>query len=133
MGPKDGPIIRFNRWKLVRYTLTAALVAAAVTLTAHQAIRATVASYALKQSLDASAVGTDVTIIRQKIQAHYLRYGVYLPFDDIIITQEPDISEEYVRLLKKNCGKGNIFIWVPIVLKVPLTGEKVTEWCLTMS
>lgn len=132
MGPKNKKI----ESKLNRATsfLVFAFCVTACFLTIKPSIYALLAS----QNLDIPMIvgegkRNNFKVQRQKIQSHYLQYGIYIPFDDIILTREEKISPRYLRMLRKSCGRGHIFIWVPFRIKVPLTGEKVFEWCLTQN
>ena len=70
---------------------------------------------------------------KRKIQRHYLDYGIYIPIDDIILDLEEGDQISQSKMLRKVCGEGNAYVWVPLRFRLPLIGEKVFEWCLTMN
>lgn len=71
------------------------------------------------------------TIYQRKIQKHFLKYGIYIPMDDIVIdNQVGKIDETLFFLMRKSCGRGKLYIWVPLKIRIPIIGEKVVEWCL---
>ena len=67
---------------------------------------------------------------QRAIQQHYLSYGVYIPIDDIVVNARQHPNESVISMLQSACGKGIIYIWVPLPMRFPLLGEKVFEWCL---
>lgn len=69
---------------------------------------------------------------KQSVQKHYLGYGIYIPFNDIILSQDNSASDINLADLEFICGKGKNFVWVPFRVTIPILGEKVYEWCLTM-
>ena len=68
--------------------------------------------------------------LRRQIQKHFLANRVYIPLDDIVapspLGAEPG---DALLLMQKACGHGRLYVWIPLKFKVPLTGEKVIEWC----
>src|SRR5690606_21991270 len=68
--------------------------------------------------------------LRRQVQRHFLDHSVYIPMEDIIAGAPGDASTETLSLLmQKACGQGRIFIWIPFKFHLPVTGEKVIEWC----
>ena len=45
-----------------------------------------------------------------------------------IVAPTPD-QEQLTLLMQKACGKGKLYIWVPLKFRLPMRGEKVVEWC----
>ncbi len=67
--------------------------------------------------------------LRREIQKHFLGHTVYIPLEDIIAPPAGDNHDDLALLMQKACGRGRLYIWIPLRFKVPLTGEKVIEWC----
>ncbi len=73
---------------------------------------------------------THVLELRRQIQKHFLANRVYIPLDDIV-APSPNEAEpgDALLLMQKACGRGRLYVWIPLKFKVPLTGGKVIEWC----
>lgn len=69
---------------------------------------------------------------KRLIQKHFLKYGIYIPIDDVVFTHGEHDETLYNQLLEKSCGEARLYIWVPLKFRLPLVGEKVSEWCLAM-
>jgi hypothetical protein len=70
----------------------------------------------------------------RRVQKHFLKYGFYIPAEDIVINNKNIILDrDYVANLKKSCDQGRLYIWIPLRFKIPLFGEKVLEWCFVQS
>lgn len=68
--------------------------------------------------------------IRRQLQHHFLSHNVYIPLEDIVITQPAEGEpSELALLMQKACGRGRLYVWIPLKFRVPITGEKVFEWC----
>jgi hypothetical protein len=68
--------------------------------------------------------------LRRQIQKHFLAHRVYIPLDDIVAPPLGDTDPgSALLLMQKACGRGRLYVWIPLKFKVPLTGEKVIEWC----
>ena len=92
------------------------------------------ASHTIGSSLNLSDLSqSPVLSSKRKIQRHYLDYGIYIPIDDIILDLEEGDQISQSKMLRKVCGEGNAYVWVPLRFRLPLIGEKVFEWCLTMN
>lgn len=72
----------------------------------------------------------DFLTLQREVQKHFLGYGIYIPIDDIILKRAKQHNKTYLSLLKKTCGVGSIYVWVPLKFRIPIIGEKVIEWCL---
>ena len=74
--------------------------------------------------------GGKSTELRRQIQRHFLSYNVYIPLEDIVVTGDdgPEASELSL-LMQKACGRGRLFVWIPLIFRFSITGEKVFEWC----
>lgn len=68
--------------------------------------------------------------LRRQIQKHFLANRVYIPLADIIAPSPNEMGPgDTLLLMQKACGRGRLYVWIPLKFKVPLTGEKVIEWC----
>lgn len=138
MGPKTKKIGRRlpNKYfsKLLWRCMLFAPIAFAGYSSCKPAIFAIIASNSIKSdSLTDGLNDFHQTFSQRKIQRHYLDYGIYIPIDDIIVNRGGDTNPSLIKMLERTCGRSPIYIWVPIRFRVPLAGEKVFEWCLTMS
>ena len=67
-------------------------------------------------------------------QKYFLRYGIYLPLEDIMyVEQLPGGGARYGDALQRSCsglqvGSG-LAIWLPLRTRWPFLGERVMEWC----
>lgn len=73
----------------------------------------------------------------RKIQLHFLKFRVYIPFEDINIAtleqgenDKPLISADFSLI--KQCNSKSYSIWVPFKYKIPVIGERVLQWCLNI-
>ncbi len=64
--------------------------------------------------------------MQRVIQAHFLNNGVYIPIEDI---SEVSVEQSASHL---NGATKWFSIWIPFHFNIPLVGEKVYEWSLTM-
>ena len=121
--------------------LTSLLLLAAVVLpvvtafgwTVSPAVRAWVATTTLAIEVDAyqleSAGG--VSDVKRTVQNHFRNYDVYIPTTDIVAVLD-GYSESHTRLekmLRAACGKGVLYVWVPIRYRLPVIGDRISEWC----
>lgn len=68
--------------------------------------------------------------LRRQIQKHFLQSSVYIPLEDIVApSANAEGPGDALLLMQKACGRGRLYVWIPLKFKVPLTGEKVIEWC----
>jgi hypothetical protein len=82
----------------------------------------------------AKAIRTDAPELEDRlvrgVQKHFLRYGFYIPSEDIVLNSKNKIlDKEFLSHLKKSCNHGKLYVWIPLRVRVPLFGEKVLEWC----
>ena len=69
--------------------------------------------------------------VERKVQKFFLDHNIYIPMEDIIINRENHISEKSPLFqMRKSCGQGKLYVWIPLRVRIPLFGEKVIEWCL---
>ncbi len=74
--------------------------------------------------------GQKTVEVRRRVQRHFLSHNVYIPLEDIVITAASETEpNELALLMQKACGRGRLFVWIPLKFRVPITGEKVFEWC----
>jgi len=67
------------------------------------------------------------TAVRRDIQKHFRKSGIYMPTEDILITNEENGTP--IELITNACGKGHVFIWAPLRLRLPFFGERIIEIC----
>ena len=66
----------------------------------------------------------------RSIQRHFRLYATHIPLDDIMHRPvTPNYQEKLFLQLDQACGHGNVYVWVPIHVRLPLTGIKAFEWC----
>ena len=124
-------MLRFLR-RLVLTILLLAPGVAALAWTCQSAARAAWAVASLKPVVMAKADWTDpdkVLEVRRQLQKHFLAHATYVPLEDIVAVGPRDADQETPLLMQKACGHGRLFIWIPFKFKLPITGEKVLEWC----
>lgn len=69
--------------------------------------------------------------VQRSIQKHFLGYRLYLPLEDIFVAQPKGNSDlkRFTLLMRKACGYGRVYVWLPLKLRLPFIGDKVFEWC----
>ena len=68
--------------------------------------------------------------MRRQVQRHFLAHSVYIPLEDIISESAEGAAPDSLPLLmQKACGQGRLYVWIPFKFVLPVTGEKVIEWC----
>ncbi len=68
--------------------------------------------------------------LQRTVQKHFLAYGVYLPLEDIMFTQKLlATNKDLAPALHRICGESLFAVWLPLVVRFPLIGERSTEWC----
>ncbi len=76
---------------------------------------------------------TDATRVmetKRGIQKHLLRFATYVPMEDIIVSEPRDVAGgELSLLMQKACGRGKLYVWIPLRIRMPVIGERVHEWC----
>lgn len=76
--------------------------------------------------------GSEQTIleVKRKLQKHFLRYGVYIPLEDIMMTEQVlKSNKDFTSVVRRVCGEAPLAVWLPLVIRVPVLGERSTEWC----
>jgi hypothetical protein len=64
------------------------------------------------------------------LQHHFLNRSIYVPLEDIVVPEEAGAGpSDYGMLMQRACGRGKIFLWIPLKFTLPILGEKVIEWC----
>lgn len=67
---------------------------------------------------------------RREIQKHFSDTGIYIPMEDIVsIATTNQSSHNKALLTSKVCGKGQLAIWLPLEVRLPVFGSRVFEWC----
>lgn len=95
------------------------------------AVRAGLAAALMnKPALDDTNGPQLTTALKRKIQKHFLDHTVYIPLEDIVLAHNSDDEKDSLTLLmQKACGRGKLYIWIPLKFRLPIVGEKVFEWC----
>lgn len=78
------------------------------------------------------AEGTDQLHLelQRDVQKHFLIYGVYIPLEDIMLTQHlTERNKDLESVLRQTCGSSRFALWLPLVVRIPLVGERSSEWC----
>ncbi len=118
---------------LLRAVLLLAPTLAAAGWTCRPAVMALYAAYTVPPvGLDKSewADPSRVLELRRQLQRHFLAHDTYVPLEDIVATPPREGSPgDTALLMQKACGRGRLFIWIPFKFKLPITGDKVVEWC----
>jgi len=119
--------------KGLRGILLALPILLAVCWSARTAIQAVVAAISVRfqDVAELQQAQSDSPLeLRRLLQKRFLKYGVYIPMEDItVVGRDTQDEEKYVFFMRKACGPGNIFIWVPLRFHWPVWGEQVIEWC----
>jgi len=116
---------------LLFFTILLVPIALAIWVSSSQAVRAISATFTLSWPIISQHVDDDYFLeARRNIQAHYRQFGVHLPIEDIVILgDDKDLQDQLTFLMRKACGQGNIFIWVPLKFNLPILGTRIVEWC----
>lgn len=70
---------------------------------------------------------------KRRLQKHFLSHDVYIPLSDITLANgESSLDQQRLFSMRKICGQGKIFVWIPLKFRFPILGEKVVEWCLNI-
>jgi hypothetical protein len=82
---------------------------------------------------DAAAMELSETTeeIGRTLQTHFLALDIYIPLEDIWIdnvSKGPE-SERLSLLMRKTCGRANLYVWIPISFRLPFLGNRTLEWC----
>ena len=74
---------------------------------------------------------SNVQEAKRTIQNHFRKYDVYIAVTDIvaILDSYSDDNNQVRDWTESVCGSANLYVWVPLRVRLPLIGDKVTEWC----
>jgi hypothetical protein len=92
-----------------------------------QVIRTVKTLPSIQFSTEDSTNPTAIKQVRRNIQKHFRDSGIYIPTEDILTFAPTKRSE--ALLMQKVCGKGTLFVWVPLKVRLPFVGERIKEWC----
>ena len=68
--------------------------------------------------------------LKRQIQRHFLDHQIYIPLSDMTFRDYGwDGRTKLKQGLAKLCGRGIMFVWVPLRFKLPFWGEQILEWC----
>lgn len=65
---------------------------------------------------------------QQKIHQYFLSRQIYIPQEDISLHSD----EPMLFAVRNSCSRGKIYVWIPVKVRLPMFGEKVIEWCLSL-
>jgi len=122
-----------SKWvRIFAYTFPIPIILC-VTLSCSPAILAIAGAWTLNidhSKISETASQQELLTIRRKIQKHFLGMKTYIPMEDILIPQDSVKTDDRLKkLMRKACGKGTIYIWIPLKFRWPLSGDKVMDWC----
>lgn len=96
-------------------------------------IKAMTAASIISRATKEAILASPQPLQKSKIQRHFLRYGVYVPFSDIISkSSHDDFEQTLVSQHTQLCGPSRIYIWLPLKVRFPVFGYKVFEWCFKL-
>jgi hypothetical protein len=97
------------------------------------AAMATLATISIRpQSWFEEGVASDTSLLRGKVQKHFLTFGIYIPLSDIVVIgTEASNDARLLFIMRKSCGDGMIYAWVPFQFRIPFFGIRTYEWCWT--
>lgn len=128
MAKRDHSLI----YKVLRYSLVIPMLIC-ILLTCWQPLRATWGALTLNtKSFEISEEITSQESLRYRrnIQKHFLNLDTYIPMEDIVIPlASAEVDSRLKKLMRNACGKGTIYVWIPLKFRWPLTGERVVDWC----
>lgn len=114
-------------------------IAAALTWTTYPAMTAVwaIADWFRVRPLAGYGAGVDLGVdpsatleAQRLIQKYFLAHQVYLPIEDIaFLPGDQSTLPPGLLLMQNACGRGRLLIWIPFKFKLPISGEKVIEWC----
>lgn len=99
---------------------------AAIALSNRRIINTTYAMLQLKSGSKSLFTGNTPT--SQEIHIFFLKRGILIPIEDIFTSEE---GNSFLGM-RKACRKGKIHFWIPLKLRIPIFGEKVIEWCMSL-
>lgn len=66
---------------------------------------------------------------RRHLQKHFSSYGLYIPMEDIIVSDPNLVGRELTQFMQNACGDGSLYVWIPLKMRVPVYGTVVWDWC----
>jgi hypothetical protein len=80
---------------------------------------------------EALTVGGAAEKLSRTIQSHFLAYETYIPLEDVWVegSHKGPESERLSLLMRKTCGRGNLYVWIPFSFRLPFLGNRTLEWC----
>ena len=69
--------------------------------------------------------------IGRTLQTHFLGFDIYIPLEDIWVdnTSKGGEAERLSLLMRKTCGHGSLYVWIPFSFRLPFVGNRTLEWC----
>ncbi len=71
--------------------------------------------------------------LKRNIQRYLLSWDIYVATDDMASSTELRTNQAVSwEDVKKLCGDGDFFVWLPLKIRVPIAGALEREWCWTL-
>lgn len=67
--------------------------------------------------------------LKRDIQKHFLQYKLYLPVEDMVAGIGEIEEQRTADLMRSACGSADLYVWVPVRIRMPLIGDRIHEWC----
>lgn len=100
---------------------------------AEPALQATYAAWKYNLTpIDTDRLNNSINQVNTKrqIQKHFLRDNIYIPLEDIILITDFLEKQSNLSFFMQNaCGRGRIYVWVPLKFRLPIIGDRVFDWC----
>ena len=117
----------------LRYVLFASTFCFIIFWSTKPALFALLASATFKHQLVHSSWEQDPSErldVTRSLQNHFRKFSVYIPYEDIMFrSQSLSYQEKLFFHLDQGCGHGKVYVWIPLIIRFPLVGNKVLEWC----
>lgn len=126
-----------ERWLDMRYArLVIALLSLLPTIavliwTLRPPLQAITAAYMITPVTMSNQPMDEVTWVdfRRGLQKHFSGYGLYIPMEDIIVSDPNLVGQELTQFMQKACGDGTLYVWVPLKMRLPIYGTMIWDWC----
>lgn len=66
--------------------------------------------------------------IKRNIQNKFRKKKVYVPLEDIVL-ETSETPQILIDDMRKSCGKGEVYVWLPMHVKLPVFGDRIWEKC----
>lgn len=120
--------------KYIQHYIALSLITLAILLTAHKSLRSIIAVGQLILDPNYEFLLNSYSSeknLKRKLQHFFLQHDVYIPLEDFVVLTGDESDLDSRKIIEQACGNGNLHIWLPLPLRIPILGERVIEWCLT--